>query len=767
MQKMTKLLKITTYATITSIMIGIISIGSVFLYFSPNLPKVEKISEIKLQIPLRIYTRDAQLIAEFGSKRRDPIKFNDIPALMIKAFLAAEDDNFYHHHGFSIKGLTRAILQQIMRSKTKSGGSTITQQVAKNYFLSSEKKITRKIRELILALQLEQEFSKDEILELYVNKIFLGNRAYGISAAAQVYYGTPIQALTLAQMAMIAGLPKAPSVHNPLRNPTRALQRRNWILGRMLKLNYINLAQYDIAINELITANRHDVKIDIDAPYAAEMARKYALDTYGPNAGTQGYRIITSIDGRLQKAARKALYNGLIAYDKRHGLREKEAFIASIDEKSKDRLFKSIRTYRGIAPAIVMQVSKNSIRAELRDGSVIELLFSENLSSTRAYINENTRGPTPKSLNDVAKRGDIIRVRRVEIVHPNTQTITTTYELSQIPRAEAALVSLNPEDGSILALVGGFDFYKSKFNRSTQAARQVGSNIKPFVYAAALDNGFTPATIINDAPVIFNDAKLENTWRPNSADKSFLGPTRLRKALYLSRNLVSIRILRQTGITRTRNFLNKFGLSKSRLTKDLSLALGSSAFSPLDIAQAYATFANGGFAISPHLIKEVYDGNNQKIYQAKPNIACDDNCGQLLSITITQNGSDVNEAESLASMPASIHPTSEKINKAPRIISPQVAFLMDDILKDVIRRGTGNKARQALRRDDIAGKTGTTNGPTDAWFSGYSPHIVTTTWLGFDDNSNIGRREFGSSAALPIWIEYMQAALKGKPEIIS
>lgn len=762
---MTKFFKYITYVTITGFACVILAIGGAYFYLAPSLPNVDSLTDIRLQIPLRVYSSDHQLIGEFGDKRRTPIGYEDVPKTMTHAFLAAEDDNFYNHYGISPKGLARAVFQTLTRAKQRSGGSTITQQVAKNYFLTPEKTISRKLREIFLALQMEQQLSKDQILELYVNKIFLGHRAYGIAAASQVYYGKPVNELTTAQYAMIAGLPKAPSKYNPLANPSRALTRRNWILSRMLKLDYITEDAYQTAINEPLSAQRHNIAIDLNAPYVAEMARRYALKKLGSKATTDGYRIITTISAPLQEKAQSSIKKGLHAYDQRHGLRPFETHLAPLNETSKKTFFASNSNPGNTQAAIVTNNQNQALQAELENGETITLTWKNGLNKIQRYINENSRKPAFKKSEDIAKIGDVIRV---------TQDKNNKWTLTQIPKAEAALISISPHNGSIQALVGGYDFYKSKFNRATQATRQVGSVIKPLIYSAALENGMTTATIINDAPVVFNDKQLEGTWRPKNSG-NFHGPTRLRKALYLSRNLVSIRILRQTGINKTIKYLDQFGLDKNRLPNNLTLALGSAAFTPLDIATAYATFANGGYKVSPYLISEVYDGDDQLIYKASPAIACDrclENKNQAEATSIdtiikTENIIETKEIKETENTP----PTSTNVvtytpaapTYAKRIMSQQVAFLMDNILHDVTRKGTGWHAGRDLKRYDIAGKTGTTNGPTDAWFSGYHKNLVTTTWLGFDDNAKIGRGEYGGSAALPIWIDFMQLALKDQP----
>ena len=750
---MTKILKYITYFTITSLAIAILGTSGIYLYLAPNLPVVDDIENIPLQIPLRVYSRDGQLIGEFGDKRRTPIAIEDVPEPFIQAFLAAEDHTFYQHPGISVKHLIRATLQMLMNSSQQTGGSTITQQVAKNYFLTSERKIVRKIREIFLALKIEQQLSKDQILELYVNKIFLGNRAYGIAAAAQTYYGKPVSELSLSQMAMIAGLPKSPSAENPISNPDQAIGRRNWILGRMATLGYIDTQAAEQAIAEPISAQKHQVEVDIDSPYAAEMARKYALKEFGNDAYTAGYRIITSLDGNLQKTAQKAVKNGILAYDQRHGFKGVELHVDELTEETKSSTFSELGTIADFIPAIVTQIEDKSIVVELADQQQIEITWESGLSTVRKYKSENKQGSEPEKASDIVKIGDVVRIR---------QNSEGAWIFSQIPDVEAALIALDPFDGSIIALVGGYDFYKSKFNRATQAARQLGSNIKPFIYSAALNNGFTPATIINDAPIVFDDAQLESVWRPKGAG-TFRGPTRMREALYLSLNLVSVRILQQLNIKETIEYLTRFGFYRHQLPKDLSLALGSPSFSPLDVATAYATFANGGFKVSPHLIKEVYNGNDELIYKANPALACDpceENKPEEELFTGNILEEEISSIEELEMEDSDVKP---EIRQAERIMNERTVFLIDNILQDVTARGTAYKAGSTLKRWDIAGKTGTTNNSIDAWFSGYHPNIVTTTWMGFDNNTSLGAREYGGTAALPIWLSFMAEALKNEP----
>lgn len=736
-----------------------------YLYLNPRLPSVESLREVKLQTPLRIYSDDHKLISEFGEKRRKPIPISQVPGGFVQAILAAEDNRFLQHHGVDIKGLLRAASQLAMTGQIQTGGSTITMQVAKNFFLSSEKTFSRKFNEIFLALQIERELNKEEILELYINKIYLGHRAYGIEAAANVYYGLSIDQLSTAQLAMIAGLPKAPSAYNPITNPVRALVRRNWILERMYKLGYITEQQFHVSRNEPITAKYHGLKTELNAPYVAEMARKELMSRFGRDVYTDGYTVNTTVNSRLQRSAEHAVTSGLMTYDERHGYRGPEAYFDASQEEEPLTYWQSaltkISALSGLEPAIVTAVEERSIQALLDTGKIVVVDWEHGLSSARPYVTINSRGPAPKSA-DFLRPGDLIRLKKDQ--HDN-------WHLSQVPAAQAALVSLNPDNGAILAMVGGFDFRQSKFNRVTQASRQPGSNFKPLVYAAALENGFTAASLINDAPLVFEDASLENTWRPANDSGKFYGPTRLREALYKSRNLVSIRLLRELGIENAVDYVSRFGFDPKALPHDLSLALGSHALTMLELVSAYAVFANGGYKVEPFLISEIYDNQGELVYRAKPPTVCAD-CSEEEAGNGQDNDAvtedETGDSEEYANLEAILRADSSAQAAVPpppparRIIDPQVAYIMDNILHDVITKGTGRRAR-VLNRPDIAGKTGTTNGPTDAWFSGYQREVVTTTWLGFDQNQVLGNREYGGSAALPIWIEYMRTALKDVP----
>ena len=745
-----------------------------YLYLSPKLPSVEELREIELQIPLRVHSQDLKVIAEFGEKKRTPVSFDEIPQPMIDAFLAAEDDSFFEHKGIVISGLARAAMELITTGSIRSGGSTITMQVARNFFLSKRQEFTRKFNEILLAFRIEEELSKQDILSLYANKIYMGNRAYGVGAAAQVYYGKTLDQLSLAEVATIAGLPKAPSRYNPLANSERAMQRRNWILGRMLSLGTINQEQYLESSAEQDTASYHGSISELDAAYGAEMVRQEVVNKFGLKAYTEGYTAITTLDSAMQSRAVKALQAGIMAYDQRHGYRGAE--IAEVAQEDWEATLKSTAVYGGLEPAIVTEVAEDHLTILTKDGLSLPVNWADGLENLRLYKTVNARTAPIESAATLFKVGDLIRILR----HANDRV-----SLTQLPEAQAAMVALAPNNGGIRALVGGFDYRQSRFNRVTQATRQPGSNFKPFIYTTALKNGFTPASMINDAPVVFDDVKLEETWRPENDGGKFYGPTRLREALYRSRNLVSIRLLRRMGIDRTLEGLQSFGFDTSDMPLDLSLALGSHALTPLEIARGYAVFANGGYLIKPYILDKVIDRDGNVIYQANPDTVCEpcetpDNNGsannqtesqdidlqleQLLS-NLAQESLLQNEQDSWQAIVQALQTTNEiETVAAKRVVDKQTAFLIDSMLKDVILRGTGKKA-QKLNRSDLAGKTGTTNGPRDAWFSGYSPHLVATAWVGFDDNLLLGRNEYGGSSALPIWIEFMGSALADKAPI--
>jgi len=729
----------------------LLSLSGAFLYLSPNLPSVESLRSIQLQIPLRVYSNDDKLIAEYGEMRRSPIDFDEIPKDFIAALLAAEDDNFANHYGVDVSSLMRAATQLLKTGEIQTGGSTITMQVAKNYFLTSERSFSRKISEILLALQIERELSKDEILELYVNKIYLGNRSYGIEAAAHVYYGKSIGELSLAQMAMIAGLPKAPSAFNPLANPERAKERRDWILGRMYRLGSIDEVRYQQAMAEIVDASYHGSSPELDAPYVAEMARAEMVGRFGSAAYTDGFRVYTTPTSERQVAANQSLTQGLIEYDQRHGYRGPEAQLAGTDRETWLQKLHEYRSQSGLLPAVVSQVSSDTIQVLLRDGTERSVRW-ESMKWARPFINTNSLGPQPKAPSDVIKVGDVVRV------------LISDDELlfSQIPQAQAALVSIDPLDGSIEALTGGFSFGQSNYNRAIQAKRQPGSSFKPFVYSAALDAGFTAATLVNDSPIVFVEEDLDRVWRPKNDNNTFLGPIRLREALYKSRNLVSIRLLRTLGIPDTIDYVKRFGFKAEDLPANLSLALGTATLTPMEIAIGWTAFANGGYKVEPYLIERIEDRDGKVIFEANPARVPEHSLARSAQAEKDQ-AAITTYAQNDKPLTSDSEPVEQPPVYAEQIIDERTAYIMTSMLQDVIKRGTGRRAL-AMGRGDIAGKTGTTNESKDSWFSGYNADIVTTVWAGFDQPQSLGRREYGGTVALPIWMKYMSSVLEGAPE---
>ena len=733
-----------------SVAVGIIAVGA-FLYFSPGLPSVSTLKDVELQVPLKVFSRDGKLIAVYGEKRRQPLQIKDYPQPVIQAFLAAEDDRFYQHPGVDYQGLIRAAIEVLRTGEKRQGGSTITMQLARNFFLGNERTYVRKLREIFLALQIEHELSKNEILELYLNKIYLGNRAYGVGAAADVYYGLSVDELSVSQVAMIAGLPKAPSRFNPIINPGRALVRRNYVLGRMRQLRFIDDETYRNSVEAEVTASRHYPKVEVDAPYIGEMARAFIVDTFGTTeAYNKGYRVYTTIDTRLQQAARQALVKGLRDYDKRHGYRGVESRVENIstetgeiDTAVLDEVLSESIEVGGLIPGVVTSVSKDNIQVYIGADRRVAIAL-KSVDWARPYLNENAVGEVPSDFSKMFAIGDVIRVATED---------SKQWSLAQVPEVSGALISVDPQNGGILALVGGFDYYYSKFNRAVQARRQPGSSFKPFIYSAALDSGYTPASIINDAPVVFEDVALEDTWRPQNYSGKFFGPTRLRVALFKSRNMVSIRLLNDMGRRHAMQHVTKFGFDRERLPYDLTLALGSGAVTPLELAKGYTVFANGGYLIEPYLIERIESDKGEVLFSADALLVCETDCQQMQQQISKEVTADNTESSPLSSGP----------RFASRVLDKENAYQMVSMMQDVIRRGTGTKAK-ALGRNDLAGKTGTTNKQHDAWFSGFNGDVVATIWVGFDQDRPLGKREVGGTAALPIWMDYMRAALDGKAE---
>jgi len=704
---------------IIGLAIFLVGVIAAYIFIIPNLPDTDELKSVQLQVPLKVYSRDGLLIAEYGEKRRTPLKRNEIPEQMVQAFLSAEDNAFYSHPGVDFFGLVRAGLKLIATGERRQGGSTITMQVARNFYLTRKKTYMRKLYEIFLSIKIEQDLTKDEILMLYLNKIYLGARAYGVGAASLVYYGRLPHELTLAETATIAGLPKAPSANNPLANPARAKQRRNYVLRRMLELNNITQEQHDEAVAADNSARRYAPPVELEAPYVAEMVRAELVNRYGNDAYTSGYKVYTTILSKNQAAANLAIRDVLNDYSLRHGYLGAETNV-SLDggPLAWNGILRETALVGNLTPALVTRVEEQ--RAQLYFGNgQIDSLEWDGMKWARMHINQDSRGPAPKIAADILKEGDVIRLTR----HPKTKA----WQLRQIPKASAALISLDAKDGAVLSLVGGYDFYANKFNHVTQAIRQPGSGFKPFIYSAALEKGFTSASLVNDAPVVFEDAGLESSWRPENYSGKFFGPTRIRFALTKSRNLVSIRLLRTIGLKHTLKHVRNFGFNPAELPNNLSLSLGSANVTPWQMAKGYAVLANGGFLVEPYYIDRIEQSDNI-IEKASPVIACE-NCEETPDVTY-----------------------------APRTLSAQNRFLMYSMMQDVIQEGTGRKAK-TLKRKDIAGKTGTTNDQRDAWFNGFNQAIVTNVWVGFDDNGKLGRNEFGGKTALPAWVDYMRVAL--------
>ena len=692
--------------------------GLLYLYMTAFLPDVSALKNAELQVPLKIYTRDGHFLAEFGQLERMPIAYDKIPPLLIDAVIATEDQRFFDHHGIDIRGLFRAAGELALTGTKSQGGSTITMQVARNFYLSREKTYGRKFNEILLAIKIDNQLPKDKILELYLNKIYLGKRAYGVEAAARVYFGKSLNELSLPEIALIAGLPKAPSTINPIADPIAAKNRRNHVLTRMKELGYIDQQSYQNAINTPLDANYHPPEVSTNAPYVAEMVRHLMETSYGADAYTQGYKVYTTLDSHLQNIANLSMHDALVAYDQRHGFRGAEqrlgAYHDNVKEAWQDTLA-GIDTISDLIPVAVTHVGTNTITVMDSSGQLINLD-----SAAFAWTRKKTG-------TELAHEGDVLRIEKMA---------NGRWQLSQLPQVQGALVSLDPMNGAIRALSGGFSLNGSNFNRVTQANRQPGSSFKPFIYAAAFNKGYTLATVMNDAPLSFYNPWSRDTWEPGNDDGKFWGPMRLRNALAFSRNTISISLLQAIGLDYGVQYLKNFGFNVDKVPHNLTLALGTPEVTPLQMATAYAVFANGGYAISPYVIDKVLDRKGSVIYQANPRTVCF-NC-TTASQALTPNA-----------------------NPAERVISPEVAFLVTQGLTEVVRTGTGFAAYKTINRTDIAGKTGTTNDQMDGWFSGFNGDLVTTAWVGFDKPTSLN--EYAAKAALPMWIEFMDKALAGKP----
>lgn len=704
------------------LLLSIAIIAFAYYYIEYVLPDIDALNTVQLQVPLQIYTQDKKLLASFGEKRRIPIPYQAIPRQLIQAVLATEDQRYFQHAGVDVPGLGRAAVQLLLTGRKLQGGSTITMQVARSFYLTRHKTFGRKLREILLAIKIEHKLKKEKILELYLNKVFLGNRAYGVEAASEVYYGKHLSELRLDQYAMLAGLPKAPSTLNPLANAEAAKKRRNHVLTRMYDQGYITETEFQKATAEPLDARYHNLKTEVKGPYVAELVREQLEQMYGDSIYTTGLKVYTTVQSKLQEAANSAIRDQLLAYDQRHGYRGPSDSWGTPSLESMDtwqQNLQKISTINGLEPAAVFEMTANTITV-LRGNGELTIIPWAGLAWARKQLNADYLGVIPRTTDQIVKLGDIVRI---------FHNADTGWQLAQIPKAEAGVVSINPNNGAIVAMVGGFDYQTSEFNRITKARRQPGSSFKPFVYSAALNKGYTLATVINDAPIVIE--QMDNSlWRPQNDTRKFYGPTRLRTAITESRNLVSIRLLSMVGLSYTVNYLKQFGFSPSQLPPGLSLALGTALITPLQMAEAYSVFANGGFKIVPYVIDSIKNSNDTVIYQAKALYACPDHCEEGVAV-------------------------------APRAISAQNAYLITSALKDVIQRGTASEAKK-MGRHDLAGKTGTTNDQNDAWFAGFNADLVAVSWMGFDQSQSL--HEYGVKAALPIWMQYMQAALRSKPE---
>ncbi|WP_026376914.1 penicillin-binding protein 1A [Aestuariibacter salexigens] len=808
-----KYIKPLFYTISVAALVGLVTITGIYFYIKPELPSVDVLKDVRLQTPMRIYTSDGKLISQFGVKRRIPLTLDDVPEQLIQAVLATEDSRFYEHPGIDPIGIVRAAINLIITGEKQQGASTLTMQLARGFFLTRDKTYIRKIKEIFIAWHMEQLLSKREILELYLNKIELGHRAFGFGAAAQVYYGKDIKDLTLAQLATIAGLPKAPSTMNPISRPDRSIERRRVVLLRMLDEGYIDRAQFEQAANAPVTARKHGAEIELDAPYLADLIYNEMVELYGKEeAETGGYKVYATVPSHLQQAAQRAVVQNLHDYDERHGYRgpirqlwqpidyenldEPDITEGPIDDPawSEQQMLEALADVNAIdplVPAIVTRVDHQNIEVFDASGQYIDIGW-DGLMWARPYIADNRQGDDPKVAADVAQQGQLVWIRK--------RFDDGRWQLSQMPEVSGAFIALDPHNGAAQAVVGGYSFYESQFNRATQAKRQVGSNIKPFVYSSALENGYTIASIINDAPINQWDKSSGVAWRPQNSPAEYDGPIRMRVALGKSKNVVSVRLLRGVGLDNAIDHLTRFGFQRDEIPRDETVSLGSGSHTPLEVARAMAVIANGGFLVEPHFIQRIADDQDNTLWAANPPVACED-CELTAQVNQPVDDTDV---ESLLEAELSIL-TSEPMRKepvipAPRVISEQNAFLVAEMLRTAVRAngnwskktywmGTGWRARNILEREDIAGKTGTTNDSRDTWFTGFTRDLVATSWVGFDDmNRQLGRTtrnqnlvnlnpekfnwignaligaEDGAKAAQPAWIRFMQVALEDVPE---
>ncbi|MDP2490470.1 PBP1A family penicillin-binding protein [Vibrio splendidus] len=777
--------------TLICMILGVSTIFGFYYYVKPELPDVATLRDVKLQTPMQVFSQDGKLISQFGEKRRNPVTYDEIPRHLVEALIATEDSRFYEHPGIDPIGITRAALVVAMSGSAKQGASTITQQLARNFFLSNEKKIMRKIKEIFIAIHIEQLLSKEEIMELYVNKIFLGHRSYGFGAAARVYFGKDLPELTLSEIATLAGMPKAPSTMNPIYSIERATHRRNVVLRRMLDEKYITQAEFDEARSETLISKYHGAEIELSAPYVAEVARAWMVERYGEAAYTSGMKVYTTVDSKLQKAANQAAIKNLLGYDERHGYRGAEKVLwqtaqSAWDQEQIVKHLKSQPTYGDLVPAVVTAVDSKSAQVWVKNQGEGTIEW-QGMNWARKFLTDNRQGPAPSQAKEILAVGEQVWVRHEAITgdevseEPTEESAEAKSEtpvewrLSQVPNANTAFVAMNPNNGAVLSMVGGFNFVHNKFNRATQSIRQVGSGIKPFIYSAAIDKGLTLASLINDAPINQWDKSQGTAWRPKNSPPTYVGPTRLRIGLAQSKNVMAVRVLREVGLDDTRNYLTRFGFDIDEVPRSETIALGAGSLTPMKVAQGYSVFANGGYYVEPFYISRIETPYGETEFEATPKVVCKDDCQQPMT------------ADPMADEFAE-QDVDAKVQYAPQVISEQNAFLVREMMYSNIWgggdwsagtgwNGTGWRA-QPLKRRDIGGKTGTTNDSKDTWYSGYGPGMVATVWVGFDNhnrnlgrtkaNSNLGKSqitgaEAGAKTAEPAWVDFMGTALAGVP----
>ncbi|USD65495.1 PBP1A family penicillin-binding protein [Vibrio sp. SCSIO 43136] len=788
-----KFIKYLLAFSLCCIVLGVGAIVGMYYYVQDDLPAIDTLKDVQLQTPMQVYSKDGKLISQFGEKRRIPLKLEEMPPHLLEAIIATEDSRYYDHPGIDPIGIARAAIVVATSGSAKQGASTITQQLARNFFLSNEKKIMRKIKEIFLALRIEQMLSKDEILELYLNKIYLGHRSYGVGAAAQVYFGKEVKDLTLSEIAVISGLPKAPSTMNPIYSVDRATTRRNVVLMRMLDEKYITREEYDEARAEPIVARYHGAEIQLSAPYVAELARAWMVERYGEDAYTSGMKVYTTVDSNLQQAAQTSAVNNLLAYDMRHGYRGEERVLwqegqAAWDEEQIQKQLRKVPTYGTLLPAVVTEINGKTAQVYVKNHGPATLGW-DGIKWARKFITDTKQGAAPKDAGDVLAAGEQVWVREVALPVTDEQLDQQyAWHLSQVPAANTAFVAMNPENGSVDALVGGFNFVHSKFNRATQSVRQVGSSIKPFIYAAALDKGLTLASLINDAPINQWDKSQGTAWRPKNSPPTYVGPTRLRIGLAQSKNVMAVRVLREVGLDQTRQYLTRFGFSMEDLPRSETIALGAGSLTPIKMAQGYSVFANGGYYVEPFYINRVEGPYGDLEFEASPKTICRSNCQQA-SAVLVENTTEVSQSATLDAQMANEFDEQDLNSKyAPQVITEQNAFLVREMLYSNVwgggdwRHGTGWNGTgwrgQALKRRDVGGKTGTTNDSKDAWYNGFAPGMVAIAWVGFDthdrtlgrtsSNKNLGKEqitgaEAGAKTAQPAWVDFMHTALESIP----